>query len=68
LFCAFLEDPFAALLEAVNNPNIFDFLRFGFMGEFLRGLLAKKLWDKQVQRKHTVDKLLTWLHLHYDFA
>ena len=67
-FVHVLEDPFAILLEAVNSPNVFDFLRFGFMDEFLNELSVKKIWNKQVQRKQTVDKMLSWLHWHYDFT
>jgi hypothetical protein len=57
-FVHVLKDPFAVLLEAVNNPNVFNFLRFGFMDEFLNELSVKRLWSKHVQRKQTVDKML----------
>ena len=30
-FVHVLEDPFAILLEVVNNPNVFNFLRFEFI-------------------------------------
>jgi hypothetical protein len=61
-FVHLLEDPFAMLLVALNNPNVFDFFRFGFMDEFLNELSVKKIWNKQVQRKQTVDKMLSQLH------
>jgi hypothetical protein len=67
-FVHVLEDPFAVLLEEVNNPNVLDFLRFGFMDGVLNELSTKRLWNKQVQRKQTVDKMLSWLHWHYDFT
>jgi hypothetical protein len=56
-FVHVLEDPFIVLLEEVNNPNVFYFFRFGFMDEILNELSAKKIWNKQVQRKQTVDKM-----------
>jgi hypothetical protein len=67
-FVHILEDPFSVLFEAVNSPNFFDFLRFGFMDEFLNDLSVKMLWNKQVQRKQTMDKMLSWLHWNYDFT
>jgi hypothetical protein len=66
-FVHVLEDPFEFLLEVVNNPNVFNFLRFEFIGKFLNELSVNRLWSKHVQRKHTVDKILAWLHWHYDF-
>jgi hypothetical protein len=47
----FLEDPFAVLLEVVNSPNVFDFLRFEFIGKFLNELSVNKVWSKNVQRE-----------------
>jgi hypothetical protein len=67
-FVCVLEDPFAVLLEEVNSLNVLDFLRFGFMDGFLNKLLTKKIWNKQVKRKQTVDKMLSWMHWHYDFT
>jgi hypothetical protein len=66
-FVHVLEDPFAVLLEAVNSPNVFNFLRFEFIDKFLNELSVNRLWSKHVQRKQTVDKMLAWLHWHYDF-
>ena len=63
-----LEDLFAVLLEEINRPNVFDFLGVGPVDEFLNELSTKKLWDKQVQRKQIVDKMMSWLHWHYDFT
>jgi hypothetical protein len=34
-FVHILEDPFVILLEEMKRPNVFNFLRFGFMDEFL---------------------------------
>jgi hypothetical protein len=67
-FMHVLEDPFAVLLEAVNNPNVFNFLRFEFIDKFLNELSVNKLWSKHVQRKKTMDKVLAWLHWHFDFT
>jgi hypothetical protein len=67
-FMHVLEDPFAVLLEAVNNPNVFNFLRFEFIDKFLNDLSVNKLWSKHVQRKKKVDKVLAWLHWHFDFT
>jgi hypothetical protein len=50
-FVHVLEDPFAVLLEEVNSPGAFNFLRIGLMDEILNKLSAKNLWNKQVQRK-----------------
>jgi hypothetical protein len=50
-FVHVLEYPFAVLLEEVNSPGAFDFLIIGLMDEILNELSAKKLWNKQVQRK-----------------
>jgi hypothetical protein len=67
-FVHVLEDPFAVLLEEVNSPNVLDFLRFGFMDGVLNELSTKRIWNKRVQRKQTVDKIFSWLHWHYDFT
>jgi hypothetical protein len=66
-FMHVLEDPFVVLLEAVNGPNAFNFLRFEFIDKFLNELSINKLWRKHVQRKKTVDKMIAWLNWHYDF-
>ena len=55
-FVHILEDPFAVLLEAVNSPNVFNFLRFGFMDEFLNELSVSRIWNKHVRSKQIVDK------------
>jgi hypothetical protein len=34
-FVHILEDPFVILLEEMKRPNVFNFLRSGFMDEFL---------------------------------
>jgi hypothetical protein len=54
MICCFvhvLEDPFAVLLEAVNNPNVFNFLRFGFMDEFLNELSIKRDLEQACAKK-----------------
>ena len=50
-FARILEDPFAILLEEMNNPNVFNFLRFGFMDEFLNESSVSMIWSKIVQSK-----------------
>jgi hypothetical protein len=67
-FIHFLEDPFAVLLEAVNSPNVFNFLRFKFIDKFLNELSVNKLWSKHVQRNQTMDKILAWLHWHFSIT
>jgi hypothetical protein len=67
-FVHVLEDSFAVFLEAVNSPIVFDLLRFEFIDKFLNGLSVNRLWSKNVQIKQTVDKILAWLHWHYDFT
>jgi hypothetical protein len=67
-FVHVLEDPFAFLLEAVNNPNVFNVLRFEFIDNFLNGLSVNWFWSKHVQRNKKVDKVLSWLHWHFDFT
>jgi hypothetical protein len=42
------EDPFSSLLEAVNSPNVFNFLRFEFVDKFLNELLVNRIWSKNV--------------------
>jgi hypothetical protein len=61
-FVHVLEDPFVVFLEAVNSSNVFNFLRFGFMDEFLNELSVSRIWSKLVQSKQIVDKILAWLH------
>ena len=67
-FMHVLEDPFAVLLEATNSLNAFDFLRFELIDKFLNDLSINRLWSKHVQRKQKVDKVLAWLHWHFDFT
>jgi hypothetical protein len=67
-FVHILEDPFVILLEEMNSPNVFNFLRFGFMDEFLNELSVSRIWSKLVQSKQTVDKMLAWLHWNFDFT
>jgi hypothetical protein len=67
-FMYVLEDPFAVLLEAKNNPNVFNFLRFEFIDKFLNDLSVNKIWSKHVQRKKKVDKVLAWLHWNFDLT
>jgi hypothetical protein len=62
------EDPFSTLLEVVNSPNVFNFLRFEFVDKFLNELLVNGIWSKNVQRKKIVNKFLSWLHWHFDFT
>jgi hypothetical protein len=69
--CCFMhvfDDPFAVLLEAINNPNVFDFLRFEFVDKILNELSKNRLWSKHVQRNKTVDKVIAWLHWNFDFT
>jgi hypothetical protein len=50
--CSFthvLEYLFAVLLETMNNPKIFKFLRFRFICNFSNELLMNKLWSEHVQ-------------------
>jgi hypothetical protein len=52
--CSFthvLEDPFVVLLETMNSPNIFKFLRFRFICNFSNELLMKRLWSEHVQSR-----------------
>jgi hypothetical protein len=67
-FVHVLEDPFAVLLETVNNPNIFEILRFEFIHNFSNGLSVNRIWSEHVQSKQKVDKMISWLHWHYDFT
>jgi hypothetical protein len=50
-FIHMLEDPFAALLETTNNPNISGSLKFKFICNLSNELLMNRLWSKHVQRK-----------------
>jgi hypothetical protein len=67
-FVHVLEDPFAVLLETIKSPNIFEILRFEFIYNFSNGLLVNRLLRKRVKSKKTVDKMMAWLHWHYDFT
>jgi hypothetical protein len=67
-FVHVLEDPFEFLVEATNSPNVLNFLRFEFIDKFLNGLSVNRLWSKHVQRKQKVEKVLAWLHWHFDFT
>jgi hypothetical protein len=67
-FMYVMEDPFAVLLEAERSPNVFNFLRFEFIDKFLNDLSVNRFWSKQVKRKKKVDKVLAWLHWHFDFT
>jgi hypothetical protein len=67
-FMHVLEDPFAFCLESINNPNVFDFLRLEFIDKFLNELSVNMLWRKHVQTKKKVDKVIAWLHWHFDFT
>ena len=62
-----LEDPLANFLETINNPNIFEILRFKFIYNFLNGLSVNRFWRKHVLNKQVVDKMLTWVHWNFDF-
>jgi hypothetical protein len=42
-FVHVLEDPFIVLVEAVNSPNVFNFLRFEFIDKFLNDLSINRL-------------------------
>ena len=48
-FTHILKDPFAILLEEINSPNVFDFLRI--VDEVLNELSVSKIWSKLVQGK-----------------
>jgi hypothetical protein len=67
-FMYVLEDPFAVLLEVANNLNVFNFLRFEFIDTFLNDLSINKIWSKHVKRNQKVDKVLAWLHFHFEFT
>jgi hypothetical protein len=67
-FMNVLEDPFVFLLEAVNNPNVFNFLRLEFIDKFFNELTVNNFWRNHVQRNQKVDKVLAWLHWHFDFT
>jgi hypothetical protein len=62
-----LEDPFAVLLETINSPNILELLRIKFICNSPKELLVRRFWNKYVKRNLTLDKMLAWLHWHYDF-
>jgi hypothetical protein len=38
------------------------------MDKILNELSARRLWNKQVQRKQTMDGIFSWLHWDYDFT
>jgi hypothetical protein len=67
-FIHVLEDPFAAFLETTNNPNISRSLKFKFICNLSNELLMNRIWDKHVQRKQAVDKMMEWLHWHFHFT
>jgi hypothetical protein len=67
-FVHVLEETFALLVEATNSPNVFNFLRFEFIDKFLNDLSVNMRWIKHVQRNQKVDKVLAWLHWHFDFT
>jgi hypothetical protein len=64
-FMHILDDPFAILLEEVNNPGPSIFLRIGLVDKILNESSTEGFSNKQVQRKQTTDKILSWLH--WDF-
>ena len=66
-FVHILEDPFAVLLEAVNSPNVFNFLRFGLMDKILNELSVSRIWSKLVQSKQTMDTMLALLQWNFYF-
>jgi hypothetical protein len=69
-YCCFanvLDDPFEFLLEAVNDPNVFEFLRFEFMCKFLNELSVNRFWTRHVKRNQIIDEMIAWLHWNYDF-
>jgi hypothetical protein len=66
-FMHVLEDPFVVFLEVVNNPNVFNFLIFEFIDKFLNELSVNNIWRKHVKIRKIVDKMIAWLHWHYDF-
>jgi hypothetical protein len=67
-FMHILEDPFAILLEEVNNPGPSKFLRIELMDKNLNELSAEGFSNKQVQKKRTMDRMLSWLHWDYEFT
>ena len=67
-FTRVLEDPFTILFEEMNNTNVFNFLRFGFMDVMLNELAVRWIWIKLVQSRWIVDKMIAWLHWHFDFT
>jgi hypothetical protein len=66
-FMHVLEDPFAVLLETINNNNIFEILRFRSKRSFSNELLINKIWNKHVKIKRAVGEALAWLHWHFHF-
>ena len=67
-FVHILEDPFAVMLEEMNCLDVYIFLRFGFMDEFLNELSVRRIWNKLVKSKQTVYKMLAWLHWNFYFT
>ena len=67
-FMHILEDPFVILLEEVNNPGPSNFFRIGLIDKILNESSTKGFLNKQVQKKRTVDRMLSWLHWDYDFT
>jgi hypothetical protein len=65
-FTHILKDPFTILLKETNSLNVFNFLKI--MDEFLNEISVSRIWSKFVQDKQTKDKMLTWLHWHFDFT
>jgi hypothetical protein len=61
-FMHILEDPFAILLEEVNNPGPSNFFRIGLIDKILNKSSAEGFLNKQVQKKRTMDRMLSWLH------
>ena len=67
-FMHILEDPFVILLERMNNPCPSIFFRIGLIDKILNELSTEGFLNKQVQKKRTVDRMLSWLHWDYDFT
>jgi len=67
-FVHILKDPFVVLVEVTNSPNLFNFLRFECIDRLLNELSINNIWSEHLQRKRTMDKMIAWLHWHYDFT
>jgi len=66
-FMHVLEDPFAFLLETINNNCISKILGFRSKHSFLDELLTNRIWNKHVKIKRVVGEALAWLYWNFHF-